>query len=128
MKTKKPYVAKNIRAGINKGTAELRLKLNPNSRYVAPYKVGIRTYTHGRDVNGNRTAHYICMLQDARDACIMEIVSSGWNREQVGYSGQNGAALYALERLGYEVDTSNARHFDADADAQYPLKDFMVQS
>ena len=42
----------------------------------------------------------------------------------MSYSGQNEAALYALDKLGFKVDTSKAGGYDYQGAAVYPLLNF----
>lgn len=118
MKTKKPYLAANIRAGVKIEQAREWAKDKP-----APFKVIVTSHSHGRDVCGNGTAHYLCELVSA-EGHTLAIVESGKRREQVGYSGMNEAALYALGKLGYELDTSKHSSYDYQGAAVYPLINF----
>lgn len=118
---KREYVPANIRAGYTVAEAA---KIVANSQYKAPFSVTIASYDHGRDVNGNGTAHYSCLLNDSEGLSLLRIVKSGKRREQVGYRGANEAALYALEKLGYEVDTSKLTSYDHQGTAVYPLVNF----
>lgn len=125
---KKPYLAANIRAGYTAQQADDWLTVNYSPKDLNSFRVDVDTFNHGRDVNGNGTAHYrvqlLCKDQDGREYCALTIVESGARREQVGYSGQNEAALYALSKLGFEVDTSKAGSYDYQGDAVYPLLNF----
>lgn len=124
---KRQYLAANIRAGY---TAQEASERAINSCYMPPFNVEIDTYNHGRDGCGNGTAHYVCYLRDSNDREILRIVESGKRREQVGYSGQNEAALYALEKLGFEIDKNSItweRQRDWEKSATYPLLNFPVE-
>jgi hypothetical protein len=125
---KREYLAANIRAGYTVQEAAKIITDNYKIAKVAGYQVCVISGSHGRDVNGNGTAHYIVHL-DAIDKAgtvhnVLRIVESGKRREQVGYSGQNEAALYALSKLGFEVDTSKAGSYDYPGTAFYPLLNF----
>jgi hypothetical protein len=129
---KREYLAANIRAGYTASeAAEVVKHINSSFWYVR-----VISLNHGRDVNGNGTAHYNCLLVEGSpnseegQHVHVSIVQSGKRREQVGYSGQNEAALYALSKLGFEVDTSRAGNYDYHDSAVYPLINFppVVQS
>lgn len=77
-------------------------------------EVSIDTFDHGRDLYGNGTAHYVCSLDP-----YVRLCESGSRREQVGYSGANGAALYVLQKLGFNVDTSTKGSYDYEGMAHY---------
>lgn len=123
MTKKRKYIAKNIREGWK--ASEMAARHNLIGK-AAPFKVRISTHSHGRDLYGNGTAHYICELVTACGATF-DIVSSGYRSEQVGYGGMNEAALYALHELGYEVDTSKHGSYDYHGAAEYPLINFTVK-
>lgn len=123
MKTQREYIPANIRAGYTVQEAAKML----NGELTNP-RVQVRTYNHGRDVNGNGTAHYsvfiICDVAGLNECTGFLLVSSGKRREQVGYSGRNDAALYALSKLGFEVDISKCGSYDYQGSAVYPLLNF----
>lgn len=129
MKTKRKYIPANIRAGINAKNAALIIK---PFQFKGSFSVSIKSFDHGRDVNGNGTAHYSCQLisasgehmTGANDGAIITLVESGKRREQVGYGCGNEAALVALVKLGYQVDTSKASSDDYRGVAVYPLLNF----
>lgn len=116
---------KNIRNGY---TAQEAARLVVKAGLVGPFLVDIRTYDHGRDVNGNGTAHYLCYLiahtRAGKETIPLTIVESGKRRQQVGYSGQNESALYALKQLGYTVDVSKGGSYDYEGPKEYPLIGF----
>lgn len=129
MKTKKVYLPANIRAGYT--AKEAANWLTENKAHLAPlrdFKVDVDTFSHGRDVCGNGTAHYKVQLSftasDGREYNAITIVESGGRREQVGYGRGNEAALVALYKLGFEVDTSSASSDDRLGCAVYPLVNF----
>lgn len=128
MKTKRAYLAANIRAGYTAQQAADWLAAKYSGKELTSFRVDVDTFDHGRDVNGNGTAHYkvllLCNDQDGREFCPLTVVESGARREQVGYSGQNEAALYALSKLGFEVDTCKAGAYDYHGGAVYPLLNF----
>jgi hypothetical protein len=66
----------------------------------------INTFDHGRDGCGNGTAHYQCVITiDYPDRFeLFDACESGKRREQVGYTGENEAAKYKLEKLGYKIE------------------------
>lgn len=125
MAKKREYIPANIRTGCT--VQEAASVLREDSK-ATNYRVEITTFDHGRDINGNGTAHYkvqlLCTGKDGHDHYLLTIVESGKRREQVGYSGQNEAALYALYKLGFEVDTSKAGSYDYQGSAVYPLLNF----
>lgn len=89
---------------------------------IAPL-VQVSSFNHGRDICGNGTAHYQCTLVWPL-RCVgptFDIVESGYKREQVGYSGRNEAALWALEKLGFVLDTSKPANYDYQGTAYYPV-------
>lgn len=116
--SKREYIPKNVRNGVK---AQDAAKLA--SLYRGPFFANVRSFAHSRDINGNGTAHYTVMLETP-DMGILVIVESGTRREQVGYSGQNEAALYALRQLGYELDLSKSTCYDWRGEAIYPLVNF----
>jgi len=126
MKKKREYLAANIRKGYTvKNAATMAKTLGA----VQPFAIKITSMSHGRDVNGNGTAHYSCHIvathkTDGRKIHFMRVVESGKRREQVGYSGKNEAALYALDKLGFKVDTSSKGSYDSHGEAYYPLLNF----
>ena len=129
MNTKREYIPANIRAGFNVKDALRVYNDVYASEYGAPFQVCIDSFNHGRDVNGNGTAHYSCHIRathktNGREILFMRVVESGKRREQVGYSGKNEAALYALDKLGFEVDTSSKGSYDYQGEAYYPLLNF----
>lgn len=103
--------------------------------YVAKYSDGIasvegatpliqiNTHNHGRDVCGNGTARYTCTLVWPSRVVgpVFYIVESGSRREQVGYSGANEAALWALGLLGFKLDESQRTSYDYQGSASYPV-------
>lgn len=117
MKAKKQYLAKNIREG---WTIEQAIEFCKDKNYSGSVSVDIDTFNHGCDVNGNGTAHYRVSLIIG-NSCPLHIVQSGARREQVGYSGMNESALYALDKLGYKVDKSKHGSYDYQGCASYPL-------
>jgi hypothetical protein len=125
---KKPYLAANIRAGYTAQRAAAWLTVNYPPMDLNSFRVDVTTFNHGRDACGNGTAHYraqlLCTGPDGQEFRALTIVESGARREQVGYSGQNGAALYALSKLGFEVDTSKAGSYDYQDNAVYTLLNF----
>lgn len=126
MKTKRTYLAANIRAGY---TADHAARMAKVAGATGPFFVDVDTFQHGYDTNGNGTAHYRCTLmgineKTGKECAVLHIVESGKRREQVGYGRGNDAALYALEKLGYEVDTSKASSDDYRGCAVYPLLNF----
>lgn len=126
MKIKREYISANIRAGF---TAKEAAKIAAIRESLTDFKIEVNTLDHGRDVYGNGTAHYKCELIgrsaiNDRDYYFLTVVQSGKRREQVGYSGQNEAALYALEKLGFQVDTSKGGSYDYQGAAIYPLLNF----
>lgn len=128
MKQKRTYLPANIRAGFTINDARLALA-NTYHEYGAPFKVCVCTFGHGRDVNGNGTAHYECHIvathkTSGKEICFLRAVQSGKRREQVGYGAGNGAALYALEKLGYKLDLSKAGSYDSHGEACYPVLNF----
>lgn len=124
---KKTYLAANIRAGYTAQQATDWLAVNYSPKDLT-FRVEITTFNHGRDACGNGTAHYraqlLCTDPDGQEFRALTIVESGARREQVGHSGQNEAALYALHKLGFEVDTSKAGSYDYQGGAVYPLLNF----
>jgi len=70
--------------------------------------IDVNSFNHGRDICGNPTAHYTTSLYLEGESCyttVCTIVASGSRREQIGYDGgHNEAALYALDKLGFEVE------------------------
>lgn len=113
------YIPKNIKAGL---TAKDAAKLIKTNSLIGPFEVVVRSYDHGRDINGNGTAHYICQLHDLNtNNLVTTIVQSGASREQVGYSGAHCGALYALDKLGYIVDESVISSYDYQGTAYYPV-------
>lgn len=115
---------KNIRTGY---TVKDASDFVNTRNYCAPFSVRVVSFSHGRDVCGNGTAHYRCQIQDGSGRGIIDVVESGKRREQVGYSGYNEAALYALEKLGFEVDTSKHGSYDCHGTVSYPLLNFPVK-
>lgn len=114
---------KNIQAGYTAQEATRNLCANG----LKNFRVDVDTFDHGRDTNGNGTAHYKVMLvcdNNGRENYLFTIVQSGKRREQVGYGAGNQAALYALEKLGFEVDTSKAGSYDYQGSVCYPLLNF----
>lgn len=114
------YIPKNIRAGLKIEKARELLKNYPKGDLF----VSVCSRDHGRDVNGNGTAHYDCclILKTAdREYIPADIVASGFKREQVGYSGANEAAVYALNQLGYELDLSKKTSYDYQGSVEYPI-------
>lgn len=125
MSQKREYIPANIKAGYTVQEAA-KVVASQSVMTAKSFSVRVISYDHGRDVNGNGTAHYICELtcsQREVGVCFT-IVESGKRREQVGYSGQNEAALYALSKLGFEVDTSKGGSHDYLGTAAYPLLNF----
>lgn len=129
MKTKREYIPANIRAGFTAKEAAKIAIVNWASKSLTDFRIEVETFDHGRDVNGNGTSHYKCELIgysaiNGRDYHFLTVVQSGKRREQVGYSGQNEAAMYALEKLGFQVDTSKGGSYDYQGAAIYPLLNF----
>lgn len=113
------YIPKNIKAGLTAKDAANLIKTNG---LKGPFEITVRSYDHGRDINGNGTAHYICQLRDlSTNLLVATIVRSGVRREQVGYSGAHCGALYALDKLGYMVDESVISSYDYQGIAYYPV-------
>lgn len=126
MKTKREYIPANIRAGYTAQEAVSRKDCTEKGLHN--FCVDVDTFDHGRDVYGNGIARYrvqlVCTDKAGRERYLMTIVESGKRREQVGYGGQNEAALYALDKLGYQVDTSKGGSYDYQGTAVYPLINF----
>lgn len=112
---------KNVKAGIKIETLRERMR---DVKQTGPIAVEIVSYDHGRDVCGNGTAHYQAFLSGF-DAVVL-IVESGKRREQVGYSGMHEGALWALRQLGYMLDTSNHTSYDYQANATYPIENWVI--
>lgn len=94
------------------------------------YFATVDSYSHGRDINGNGTARYTCSLVKVHDDGTREqikLLAQSKRRQQVGYSGCNEAALWALSKLGYDVDTSAAGNDDFRGFAEYPLINFSIK-
>lgn len=129
MKKKRTYLAANIREGVKVERA-LEIVRNSSPMTAKHFAVRVNSFDHGRDVNGNGTAHYIVELTcNNGEVCpCFNIVESGKRREQVGYGGYNQAAIYALEQLGYKVDLTGAGSYDYQGSKIYPLISFQVQS
>lgn len=128
MQKKREYIPVNIRAGYTAQEAAKVIVDNYKVSKITQYQVRVISSAHGRDVCGNGTAHYTVNLQAVDKSGtvhnVLDIVESGKRREQVGYSGQNEAALYALSKLGFEVDTSKGGSYDYHGEATYPLLNF----
>lgn len=118
---KSAYIPKNIRQGMKIETLREVLKNYPEGKV----SVHVETFDHGRDVCGNGTAHYtvyaVITYPNGEMNYPANIVSSGAKREQVGYSGRNEAALYALRMLGYDLDLSLSGSYDYEGSAYYPI-------
>lgn len=82
--------------------------------------VHIETFDASHDVYGNPTAHYNIWFGG-------EIILStyGGKRQQIGYCGRiNQAALYELNKLGFNLETAN-KHFDRNGGSvEYNVNDF----
>lgn len=120
MTKKREYLAKNIRQGLKLKDALESFKALNNGTLPESFTVEIDTFQHGHDVNGNGTAHYKVTIR-ASGWQSLKIVESGARREQVGYSGRNEAALYALDKLGYKLDLSKSSSYDYQNCVEYPL-------
>lgn len=113
---KREYLPKNVKNGISIEAMREKMK---GAGFTGKVMVQVNTYGHGRDINGNGTAHYqVHLLGFTRSALIVE---SGARREQVGYSGANEAALWALNKLGYQIDTCEVSSYDYQGTAYYPV-------
>lgn len=98
------HIPKNIKNGVPFSEAREKLKRYSLNGSNGQVRVKVLTFNHGVDVNGNVIAHYRVMLiieNETLEINALGIVESGSRREQVGYSKENEAALYALEKLGY---------------------------
>lgn len=125
--TKRQYVAKNIREGLKAVDAiELIKAADFNTSKII---ITVDSFNHGRDTCGNGTAHYRCEIKlynsegyyYCKGMFPLQVVASGARREQVGYSGKNESALYALRQLGYELDTTGLRNYDYEGYAEYQV-------
>ena len=128
MAKKKEYLPKRIREGVTADQLRERVKTELKGKRNLTFEMQVNSFDHGRDVNGNGTAHFCCTLYAFQKGNIIKsfhIVESGARREQVGYSGQNEAALYALDKLGFKVDLSKAGSYDYQTCADYPLVGFL---
>lgn len=111
------YIPKNIREGadisyVRERLEDYRQELYEDSAYVY---LAVRTFYCGRDVNGNGTAHYrveLCIYNPYKIYTVCSVVSSGKRREQYGYGVDNEAALYALDKLGFEVERITDKSVD----------------
>lgn len=67
-------------------------------------RIFVSTSRAGRDVNGNRIAHFSARIYP-KDAGFVEVCASGKRRPQVGFSGngRHEGAEVALEKLGYKL-------------------------
>jgi hypothetical protein len=123
---KQTYLAANIRAGYT--VTEAAALVSQTRQKDTRYYVSVTSFDHGRDVNGNGTAHYCCTLIEQQESgaerAPCRIVESGNRREQVGYGDGNDSALCALTKLGYKIDESRLRSDDYLGTAVYPLLDF----
>lgn len=135
-KSKVKYIATNIRNGIKASEAvEILMSGDFNSSTFdairsEDFSVTVISYDHSRDMYGNGTAHYSVdfnAVKDGKERFLFTIVESGKRREQVGYSGKNEAALYALDKLGYTVDTSKHSSRDYEGSASYKLLNFKLK-
>lgn len=77
------------------------------------------TYNHGRDIYGNVTAHYTALIYTTNTT--LRLSTYGKKRQQVGYGGENSAAVYAIEKLGFNVDLSNKTSYDYQGVAVYKV-------
>ena len=100
------YLPKNIKEGVS--LEQSKQKLASYSLKGKKVWIEVRSFDHGRDSYGNSTAHYtaILFLEDETSYNnVCHVVSSGKRREQIGYDSKNNeAALYALGKLGYELE------------------------
>lgn len=116
------YIPKNIRAGLKIEKARELLQNYPKDVKVL---MEVKSFSNSHDMYGNGTAHYECGLvleqPDGSRFDVANVVSSGSKREQVGYSGANESALYALNKLGYDLDLSNKTSYDYQGAAYYPV-------
>ena len=116
------YIPKNIKAGLKIEKAREILKNYPKDAKVL---MCIKSFSNGHDMYGNGTAHYDCSIvleqADGSQFNPCDVVQSGAKREQVGYNGANEAALYACNKLGYDLDTSKKTSYDYQETAYYPI-------
>ncbi|UNY40417.1 hypothetical protein KLEP7_gp79 [Pseudaeromonas phage vB_PpeM_ KLEP7] len=117
------YIPKNIKVGMKIEKARELLQNYPKNMNIL---MEVSSFSNSHDVYGNGTAHYECHIilghkDDKARLDVACVVQSGAKREQVGYSGANEAALYALNKLGYEIDTSNKSSYDYKETVYYPV-------
>ena len=116
------YIPKNIKAGLKIEKAREILAAYPKDAKVL---MRIKSFSNSHDMFGNGTAHYECsIVLEQADGSRFEpcdVVQSGFKREQVGYGGTNEAALYACNKLGYDLDLSNKTSYDYQGTAYYPV-------
>lgn len=88
----------------NMNIEALRAMLRQGVQLERP-RVYVSMCNTGRDVNGNRIAHYSAKVYRVGAGWI-ELCASGRRRPQVGYqgSGRHDAAEVALARLGYALE------------------------
>lgn len=121
--TKMTYIPKNIKAGLKIEKARELLQNYPKNMNIL---MEVSSFSSSHDMYGNGTAHYEChiILEHKDDKARLDVacvVQSGSKREQVGYSGANEAALYALNKLGYELDLSKKTSYDYKETVYYPV-------
>lgn len=116
------YIPKNIRAGLKIEKAKELLKNYPKDVKIL---MEVKSFSNSHDMYGNGTAHYECsiVLKQSDGSCFYpcDVVQSGSKREQVGYGGVNEAAVYALNKLGYELDLSKKTSYDYQGSVEYPI-------
>lgn len=117
---------KHIKNGLKIEDLRERLTALGVNLSEASLTVEIVSYDHGRDMFGNGTAHFyadleVTEIKKAGSSRVFRIVESGKRREQVGYSGQNEAALYALDKLGYKLDLGRPSSYDYQGSAIYKV-------
>lgn len=85
--------------------------------------VYVRISNPGRDINGNKIAHYTARVYVSVGSWI-ELAASGKRRRQVGFqTGRHEAAEVALEKLGYSLAFQGV---NANGDAVYVITNLEV--